>query len=187
MTDLIKRLEEAEAGGRELDAAIAVLIGGFFAVKSRLNPAVPDYGYFDAEGAPVLPGHGGDQMVPRYTTSLDAALALAERVLPGWHWDVRHWAGRKPSAIVTVPECARPKGSATFKGVAPSGVPFDGPPRNPDGPEAADTLERQAAEIERLRGLLLLARPFVADDTEETCDLADRIDAALTGEDHERG
>jgi hypothetical protein len=26
--------------------------------------------------------------------------------------------------------------------------------RNPDGPEAADTLERQAAEIERLRGAL---------------------------------
>ena len=54
---------------------------------------------------------------------------------------------------------------------------------NPDGPEAADTLERQAAEIERLRALLMLARPFVADDTEATCDLADRIDAALTGED----
>jgi hypothetical protein len=29
----------------------------------------------------------------------------------------------------------------------------------------------------------MLARPFVADDTEATCDLADRIDAALTGED----
>jgi hypothetical protein len=30
--------------------------------------------------------------------------------------------------------------------------------RNPDGPPAADTLERQAAEIERLRGAL---KPFV--------------------------
>jgi hypothetical protein len=49
--------------------------------------------------------------------------------------------------------------------------------------EIADTIERQAAEIERLRALLMLARPFVADDTEATCDLADRIDAALTGED----
>jgi len=45
--------------------------------------------------------------------------------------------------------------------------------------EAADTIERQAAEVERLRALLMLARPFVADDTEATCDLADRIDAAL--------
>jgi hypothetical protein len=51
------------------------------------------------------------------------------------------------------------------------------------GREAADTLERQAAENKRLRALLMLARPFVADDTEATCDLADRIDAALTGED----
>jgi hypothetical protein len=50
-------------------------------------------------------------------------------------------------------------------------------------PVLLDTLERQAAEIERLRALLMLARPFVADDTEATCDLADRIDAALTGED----
>jgi len=50
--------------------------------------------------------------------------------------------------------------------------------------DSLSTLERQAAEIERLRALLLLARPFVADDTEITCDLADRIDAALTGEDH---
>jgi hypothetical protein len=30
--------------------------------------------------------------------------------------------------------------------------------RNPDGPEAADTLERQAAEIKRLRGALEVAR-----------------------------
>jgi len=50
---------------------------------------------------------------------------------------------------------------------------------------AKTTIERQAAEIERLRALLMLARPFVADDTEATCDLADRIDAALTGEDHD--
>ena len=48
--------------------------------------------------------------------------------------------------------------------------------------EAANTIECQAAEIERLRALLMLARPFIADDTEATCDLADRIDAALTGE-----
>jgi hypothetical protein len=31
---------------------------------------------------------------------------------------------------------------------------FEGDCVNPDGPEAADTLERQAAEIERLRGAL---------------------------------
>jgi len=41
-------------------------------------------------------------------------------------------------------------------------------PIQPDGPEAADTLERQAAEIERLRGAL-----------EE----ANRLLVAFTGED----
>jgi hypothetical protein len=54
MTDLIKRLEEAEAGSRELDTCIA--------------------NHFDTNDTPHV------------TTSLDAALALAERVLPGARW-----------------------------------------------------------------------------------------------------
>jgi hypothetical protein len=54
---------------------------------------------------------------------------------------------------------------------------------NPDGPEAADTLERQAAEIERLRGALKRSRRYVADlPIVGDADLA-IIDAALTGED----
>ncbi len=48
---------------------------------------------------------------------------------------------------------------------------------NPDGPEAADTLERQAAEIERLRGTL--GYYSYADDGGK------RARAALTGEDHD--
>ena len=47
--------------------------------------------------------------------------------------------------------------------------------RNPDGPEAADTLERQAAEIERLRATL--GYYSYADDGGK------RAIAALTGED----
>ena len=57
MTDLITRLEEAAEGSRELDRAI----------WRELE--------FDSRGEPTL--------CPAYTTSLDAALALAERVLPG--------------------------------------------------------------------------------------------------------
>jgi hypothetical protein len=58
--------------------------------------------------------------------------------------------------------------------------------RNPAGPEAADTLERQAAEIERLRGALqsLIDNLAEGDFISET-----RIDAAraaLTGEDAAR-
>jgi hypothetical protein len=57
--------------------------------------------------------------------------------------------------------------------------------RNPDGPQAADTLERQAAEIERLRGALTeLADAITAawPGLENLAPLA-RAQAALTGED----
>ena len=60
MTDLITRLEEAAEGSRELDRAI----------WHELE--------FDSRGEPTL--------CPAYTTSIDAALALAERVgLDGWN------------------------------------------------------------------------------------------------------
>jgi len=66
--------------------------------------------------------------------------------------------------------------------------------RNPDGPQAADTLERQAGEIERLRGALeeIKALPGLsknpADDFDRGAraarlDAADIAEAALTGED----
>jgi hypothetical protein len=60
MTDLITRLEEAEEGSRELDAAIWRWTEGWRGVD---HP-------------------------PAYTTSIDAALALAERVLPEWAWSI---------------------------------------------------------------------------------------------------
>jgi hypothetical protein len=51
--------------------------------------------------------------------------------------------------------------------------------RNPDGPEAADTLERQAAEIERLRtGLEKVAAYY-----ETGHRVTEIARAALTGED----
>jgi hypothetical protein len=62
--DLIARLEAAEVGSRDLDAAIWLLV----VEKPR-------------------PGGKVDRDMfgrwPAFTTSLDAALALAERVLPG--------------------------------------------------------------------------------------------------------
>ncbi len=68
MTDILARLSVAEAGSRELDA----LVG------SQLEPTV----------------FHGPAITPRYSTSLDAALALAERVLPGWR---RHLNELPPS------------------------------------------------------------------------------------------
>lgn len=89
MLGLIERLEAAEVGSRELDGLIHRLIfpdemlmtdpGSAGPVKRAAvyQPvgSLPDiHGQVVAE---CLPG------VARYTTSLDAALALAERVLPG--------------------------------------------------------------------------------------------------------
>lgn len=55
--------------------------------------------------------------------------------------------------------------------------------RNPDGPEAADTLERQAAEIERLRaGLKKISRASYGGPFYSVEALQDIARAALTGE-----
>ena len=70
ITSLIEKLEGAEAGSPELDADVALQVG--WTVHPGDNWIGPH-----AEIA-----------VPDYTTSLDAALALAERVLPGWVWNM---------------------------------------------------------------------------------------------------
>jgi len=51
---------------------------------------------------------------------------------------------------------------------------------NPDGPKAADTLERQAAEIERLRGAL---ERLANKDNEFDSEAQIIARAALTGKD----
>ena len=66
---LIERLEAAGEGSRELDAEIARLFGG---------QAIARFGDWDCRED----GTGIWRPLPRYSSSLDAALALAERVLP---------------------------------------------------------------------------------------------------------
>ena len=89
MTDLIKRMEEAEAGSRELDAAIADLF----------NPVPDQYDGF-AGRWPFVEGSPFSDQTPPVTTSLDAALALAERVLPGWCWMIeRHKNGTATAGL----------------------------------------------------------------------------------------
>lgn len=72
MTTLERRLEEATGPSRELDWAIADATG-----------------YFDAFERVGYDRHNfDDDDLPRYTSSLDAAVALVKRVLPGWCWRV---------------------------------------------------------------------------------------------------
>lgn len=74
---LIKRLEKAEAGSRELDRDLAKLIDRSEWDKCANWASMPCGAPPDAIDRDAL------RWLPTYTTSLDAALALAERVLPG--------------------------------------------------------------------------------------------------------
>lgn len=80
ITSLIEKLEGAEVGSRELDCAIWTATGGWDGVD---HP-------------------------PAFTTSLDAALALAERVLPGWHVGVQPWFHTDPDRVMSRAYLIRP-------------------------------------------------------------------------------
>jgi hypothetical protein len=68
MTDLLTALQSAERGSRELDALVEKTLG--LAITT------------DRTGL-AMAGDGTRYRVPHYTTSIDAALALVERELPG--------------------------------------------------------------------------------------------------------
>lgn len=86
ITSLIEKLEGAEVGSRELDGAV------WYAVH---EPDV-EHGFLHVEQTEQGPmevltcelGSKFADCVGSYTTSLDAALALAERVLTMGTWDV---------------------------------------------------------------------------------------------------
>lgn len=90
MLELIARLEAAKEGGRELDGLVARAFG-WHRVEPRFARnkhggwiAPEDFIGLYSDGSPKLDGLHGTTIhrdPPRLTTSLDAALALAERVL----------------------------------------------------------------------------------------------------------
>ena len=71
LTDLIARVEKLEGPDREVDDLIAVRV-------ARMKPTTT-YGHEVLGNLREAPNRS-----PLYTASLDAALALVERVLPGW-------------------------------------------------------------------------------------------------------
>lgn len=78
LLQLADRVEALTEPCREVDAAIAVTALGWFTIPPRYVGDSVGYGYMEADGTRIHPGHGGDQIMPRYTTSLDAAITLAE-------------------------------------------------------------------------------------------------------------
>ena len=90
---LIARLEAAEVGSRELDGDIhRVLFPDDLIMtdSGSVGPVKREAVRKPVKEVPQVPGDViADCMgVTFYTTSLDAALALAERVLPGWVWNM---------------------------------------------------------------------------------------------------
>lgn len=84
MDDLLTRLREATGGDRELDARLWCALDEGNAIFSHLvgGGEVAIYFLPDKPGSRRCPGW------PPYTSSVDAALALIARVLPGWLWSV---------------------------------------------------------------------------------------------------
>lgn len=94
MSDLVARLEAAEAGSRELDAEIATEVLGWKWIEASHVWELPAGSSWSASRS-----RWG---VPAYTSSLDAITALIGEKLPGWSWSV----GSDGQAAVSSP----PKG-----------------------------------------------------------------------------
>ena len=73
---LLRKLENAKGHDRNVDAAIANLLIQKTGIIGK---------WIGARGVSVWP----DEFAPPYTASIDDAVALVERLLPGWHWSVR--------------------------------------------------------------------------------------------------
>lgn len=88
LTSLIERLEKAEWPDGQLDAEILEATGGC-AHRETEYYCVEDGNSVDS-GFTCKRCHKDTygQRVEPYTSSIDAAVALAERVLPGWGWSV---------------------------------------------------------------------------------------------------
>lgn len=82
MTKLSERVERLEGPDREIDCLIGVAVGWFVTEPNKGWPDRMDY--IDIRGGTKsYPGGGFDQLVSRYTASLDAAMSL---VPEGYSW-----------------------------------------------------------------------------------------------------
>jgi hypothetical protein len=120
---LSTRIASAEVGSRELDAEIAVLDGWCLHPNKTYEAVQGDSGFTCEDCRANSWGNRSNNVhrqrlhdpVPTYTTSLDAALALAERVLPGWWFTVGKLG--QGFAVLTNIETAE-----TYKGTAATPV-----------------------------------------------------------------
>jgi len=95
-SDLITRLSKLDAPDREVDAQIEVAVRRIEAARSGLAEEYWANWQASPDGT-VYDPHTRYSSQP-FTASVDAAIALAERVLPGWGWLTQNCGS--PKAIV---------------------------------------------------------------------------------------
>lgn len=92
-TPLIERISKLDAPDREVDALIAAELEPHIFDAPGFTPVRPIPSFrIGSEGNTIRFEDGGIMCLsyfPRYTASVDAAIALAERVLPGWGFFLR--------------------------------------------------------------------------------------------------
>lgn len=107
--DLLSKLERAEGADRKDDVSLWLKFGDLWPVEEDddlpfmtndpLPPSVCINGLTMFEAVERYPNDiriPSHYNVPRFTASLDAALTLVERVLPGWRWIVDSDFDRSP-------------------------------------------------------------------------------------------
>ena len=94
LDELIERVERASGPDRVIDFHLATLTNKQMADDLLIADNITyssDCEFvltFTAANAALGRGYYGNHMIPEYTASLDAAVALCERVLPGYFWGV---------------------------------------------------------------------------------------------------
>jgi hypothetical protein len=99
---LISRLEAAEVGSRELDTQVAKAMGWTVHNARRNGLWVIPFGEYETCDPDAMFRLGD------FTTSLDAALALAERTAPGKGWErlyagLMNWRAHTPTGLQRLP------------------------------------------------------------------------------------
>lgn len=102
---LVERLEAASEGSRELNGAIwRIFEPAEFADKCSFRGSLyAGHRHSKAEKR-AHEDRMGAFLAPAYTTSLDAALALAERVLPEWAFEMTGYFGLGGARVETAPD-----------------------------------------------------------------------------------
>lgn len=108
LLDLAAKVEAGEGADRGLDALICSSVAPPRIMEHWLSVTAryldPTLWYVSGRGYVSHPhwvdggGDPGKAQAPNYTASLDAVVALLERVLPGWRWTIE--TGQRASASV---------------------------------------------------------------------------------------